>query len=233
MTESTVFEQLAALGTAALSGQLVKLGIRRHWIAGAMPLVGDRAVAGPAFTMRLIPGREDVMTGERLAGPGGLMDAVDHAPAGAVVVVEANGSEESGVFGDVLALRMKVSGVAGAVSDGVFRDRVGIERVGLPMWARGIAPPPATCSLFFAGYQLPIGVGGVAVFPGDVIVADADGAIVVPPTHVATVIEGAAPQEEAERYIVEQVMAGRRLLGLYPPTPAVREEIARWREKRG
>lgn len=220
---------LRAIGTATLSSELIKLGIRRHVIGGAAPLLAGHRIAGPAFTLRFIPGREDICTPASYAQPGSLMEAVEVAPPGAVLVIEAHGVRDSGTLGDVLALRLKLRGVAGAVSDGSMRDLVGLRRVDWPIWAAGVTAPPSIESLWFAGWDMPVGCGGVAVFPGDVIVADEDAAIAIPPSLVPTVLEGAQAQEEMERFIVAEVARGRPIGGLYPPDAETRAEFERLR----
>lgn len=223
--EPALLEGLARVGTATLSTLLVKRGIRRHRIEGAQPLLAGRRIAGPAYTLRFLPAREDLPLAESLVGPGGLIEAVENAPAGSVLVIETGGDREGGVLGDILADRLRLRGVAGAVSDGVMRDRAGLERVGLPLWCRGTVPPPAFASLWCAGSGGPVAVGGATVLPGDPIVADPDGAIVVPRALAAGLLEAALEMDAFERWVIEQVAAGRPLPGLYPPNEASRAEF--------
>jgi regulator of RNase E activity RraA len=221
---SEILEALAAAGTATVSTQLIKRGLRRHWIAGAKPLLGAARLAGPAFTFRFIPGREDVSTFEDLTRPGGLAAAIEAVPAGAVLVCEAGGAADSGLLGDILCERLKRRGARALVSDGVMRDLAGLREVGWPIWCAGIAPPAAVQSLWFAGFDLPVGCGGVAVFPGDILVADADGVVVVPHDQAEAVAAAAAEQDAFERWIIAEVRAGRPVAGFYPPTEATRVE---------
>lgn len=228
--ESEIYAELARIGTATLSTQLVKKGIRRHLIHGARPLLprGPR-IAGPAYTMRLIPGREDVATAESMAGPSGFMAAVEAADPGSVLVIETQGAEDCGVLGDILADRLRIRGVKGAVTDGVMRDLVGLERVGWPIWAKGLTPPPSFIGLWFAGTGMPVGVGSVAVFPGDTIVADEDGAIVIPRAMVEPVLAGAIAQDAFEQWVIARVAEGRSVTGLYPPDAATLAEYERFK----
>jgi regulator of RNase E activity RraA len=229
--DNSVRERLTAVGTASLSTQLLKLGIRRHWIAPARPMLPGRRIAGPAFTLRFIPGREDVSTADTFTRPGNLMSAIDAAPDGSVLVAEAHGAADSGIIGDILCLKLKLNGAQGVVTDGAVRDLLGLHEVGLPVWAQNLTPPPALVSLWFAGYELPVGVGGVAVFPGDIVVADDDGAIVIPPTHLEQVLAGGEELVRLERFIVEKVRGGAPLFGLYPPNEERRAEYDRWKAK--
>lgn len=228
--DPAAFVELARIGTATLSARLLKRGIRRHRIQGAAALFPDRRIAGPAFTLRFAPGREDLPLAESLLAPGGLIEAVESAPAGAVLVIETGGDRESGVVGDILADRLRLRGVVGAVSDGMMRDRVGLERVGLPVWCAGTVAPPASASLWCAGSGGPIAVGGTTVLPEDPIVADADGAIVVPRAIAGEILAEAREQDAFERWVIEEVARGRPLPGLYPATP---EALAEHRARRG
>lgn len=228
--DRAALDALARIGTATLSTGLVKRGIRRHRIARAAPLLADRRIAGPAFTLRFLPGREDLPLAESLVAPGGLIEAVETAPAGSVLVIETGGDSEGGVLGDILADRLRARGVLGAVSDGPMRDRVGLERVGLPVWCAGVVPPPAFASLWCAGHGGPVAVGGATVLPGDPIVADADGAIVVPRALAPELLAAALEQDAFERWVIEEVAAGRPLPGLYPATE---RSLAEFRARRG
>jgi regulator of RNase E activity RraA len=143
-------------------------------------------------------------------------------PAGCVAVVDANGVRDAGFWGDILCGRMAQRGVAGLVSDGVVRDRAGVLATGLPVWAAGAAAPPSVAGLTFVDWQKPVGCGGVAVFPGDVIVADGDGAVVIPAALVDEIAAQAADQEHLEEWIMGEIRAGVPLPGLYPPNAETR-----------
>ncbi|TPQ50038.1 ribonuclease activity regulator RraA [Prosthecomicrobium hirschii] len=224
--------RLARIPTATLSSQLIKRGLRATYIGGARRLVGTDAICGPAFTVRFIPGREDRTVPESYAWPGALPAAMDAAPPGSVVVIDANGHRGAGTFGDIFAGRLKVRQVRGIVCDGAARDLPGLERVGLPVWADGTCAPPSIGGLTFAGWGDPIGCGGAAVYPGDIIVADRDGALVVP---VAVAGEIAAPAEEQDRFetwVQARVEEGRPLVGLYPADAGTLAEYRNHQEAR-
>ena len=224
-----VGEELAPLleiSTATITMVLLKHGLRNVWLRGTRPLMpGQRRVAGRAFTMRFLPAREDLATPASLASGKSTRAAIEAMPAGSVVVVDALGTEDAGTFGDILCARMLIRGVAGLVTDGVVRDVAGVSGVGLPTWCRGTAAPPSVCGLTFVGWEEPVACGGVAVFPGDVIVADDDGAVVIPPALLSAVIEAGGEQEALEAWIMEEVRRGVPLLGLYPPNA---ETLARY-----
>jgi regulator of RNase E activity RraA len=210
---------LAGASTATITTVLLKKGIRRAWMKGPMPLgpAAGRRVVGPAFTLRFVPAREDLATPESWASPKSSRGAIEAMPPGAVAVVDAMGAPDAGIFGDILCARMAKRGVAAVVTDGVVRDLVGVIGTGLPVWCGGAAAPPSVAALTFVGWQETIGCGGVAVLPDDVIVADGDGALVIPQALVADVAAEAAEQERLEAWIMTEVEKGAALPGLYPP----------------
>jgi len=222
-------DALAALGTATVSMQLLKHGVRSAWMHGPRPLVPGRRLAGPTFTLRFIPQREDLATPEHYARPGSLRDAVEAAPPGAVLVMDARGHSGAGSIGDILAERLRVRGIKAVVSDGVIRDSPGVRAVDLPIWCAGSAAPPSITGLLFAGWGEPIGCGGVAVFPGDIVVADDDGALVVPAGLAESVLIQSIEQDRFERFVQEKVREGHPVVGLYPPDEATLSEYQLWR----
>jgi regulator of RNase E activity RraA len=223
--DAEIFGALAGATTATLTTILLKKGLRNVWIRGAFPITrgatGGRIV-GRAFTLRFIPAREDLATPESWSSPRSTRAAIEQMPAGCVAVVDANGVRDAGFWGDILCARMAKRGVAALVSDGVVRDLAGVAETGLPVWAAGAAAPPSVAALTFVDWQQPVGCGGVAVFPDDVIVADRDGAVLVPAALVEEVAALALEQERLEGWIMEQVQAGAALPGLYPPDAANR-----------
>ena len=215
--DQNTLETLSGVATATLTTALLKRGLRNVWLRGTKPLrSGQKRVVGPAFTLRFVPAREDLATPESWNSPISTRAAIEAMPPGCVAVVDAMGVTDAGIFGDILCERMKVRGVAGLVSDGVVRDVAGVLRTGLPVWCAGVAAPPSVAGLTFVNWQEPVGCGGVAVFPDDVIVADEDGAVVIPKALVKEVAAAAAEQEKLEAWIVGEVQAGASLPGLYP-----------------
>lgn len=203
--------------TATLTTILLKKGLRKTWMAGTSPYsnAAQRTV-GRAFTLRFVPAREDLATPESWSSPISTRAAIEAMPEGVIAVIDAMGIRDAGVFGDILCARMKKRGVAALVTDGVVRDGAGVASTGLPVWCSGAAAPPSVAGLTFVGWQEPIGCGGVAVFPNDVVVADADGAVLIPANIVDDVARLATHQEFMEGWIMEEVSRGVPLPGLYP-----------------
>jgi regulator of RNase E activity RraA len=214
---------LAAISTATLTTVLLKKGIRRSWMQGPKLAAGSQErIVGLAFTLRFVPAREDLATPESWASPRSTRGAIEDMPAGVIAVADAMGVTAAGIFGDILVARMKKRGVAGLITDGAVRDLAGVKAVGLPVWCAGAAAPASVAALTFVGWQEPIGCGGVAVFPNDVIVADGDGAVLIPQALVEEVARNAAEQERFENWAVAQVEKGVPLPGLYPPDAATK-----------
>ncbi|MBO9354194.1 ribonuclease activity regulator RraA [Bordetella petrii] len=216
--DASAFQALAGITTATLTTILLKKGLRNVWIRGAVPLTPTRPRSvGRAFTVRFIPAREDLATPDSWSSPKSTRAAIEQMPAGCIAVVDANGVKDAGFWGDILCARMARRGVAALVSDGAVRDLAGVLSTGLPVWASGAAAPPSVAGLTFVDWQQPIGCGGVAVFPDDVIVADQDGAVVIPAALLDDVVALAVEQERLEGWIMEEVGRGAALPGLYPP----------------
>jgi regulator of RNase E activity RraA len=222
--------RLASVSTATITMQLLKRGFRNVAMRGVKPLrLGPARMAGPAFTLRLIPHREDLVTPEALAGkdyPPRV--AIDTCPAGAVLVVDARGVADVATAGDILLARLKARGAAGFVSDGGIRDVEEAKAVGLPLFAAGPAAPPSMSFHAAGDLGRPIGCGGVAVVPGDAVVGDADGVVVVPAHLARDVAEAGVEQERLERFIKSRVLKGRPVIGLYPPDAEARAEYEAW-----
>ncbi len=212
---------LAGISTATLTTVLLKKGLRNVWMRGTRPLQpGQSRVVGRAFTLRFVPAREDLATPASWSKPISTRSAVEAMPKGCVVVVDAMGVTDAGIFGDILCERMQQRGVLALVTDGVMRDVAGILATKLPVWCQGAAAPPSVAGLTFINWQEPIGCGGVAVFPDDVVVADGDGAVLIPAAYLDDVVVAAAEQETLELWIMGEVKNGAVLPGLYPPNEA-------------
>jgi regulator of RNase E activity RraA len=215
--ERTVIDTLSEVSTATITTILLKQGLRNVWVRGAKPLkAGQPRLVGRAFTLRFVPAREDLATPESWASPRSTRGAIEAMPAGVIVVADAMGITDAGIFGDILCARMKQRGVAALVTDGVVRDGAGVLGTGLPVWSRGAAAPPSVAGLTFGNWQEPIGCGGVAIFPEDVIVVDDDGAVVIPAKQLEHVVTNAPEQERFETWIMGEVEKGAALPGLYP-----------------
>jgi len=212
-----MLDRFRSVTTATVTTVLFKMGVKNVWIRGALPMMAEQErVAGPAFTLRFIPARDDLATPESWSSPVSTRAAIEAMPDGCITVVGAQGCTDAGIFGDILCQRMKVRDVAALVTDGVMRDVDGVKETGLDVWCHGVAAPASIAGLTFVNWQEPIGCGGVAVFPDDLIVADRDGAVVVPQALAEQVIERALEQERLEEWILEEVRNGAALPGLYP-----------------
>ena len=150
-----------------------------------------KRIVGPAFTLRFVPAREDLATPESWSSPRSTRAAIEDMPEGCIAVVDAMGVQDAGIFGDILTRPHEEARRRGAVTDGVMRDGGWRRWHGLPVWCAGVAAPASVAGLTFVGWQEPIGCGGVAVFPNDVIVADGDGAVVIPAALVDEVAKAA------------------------------------------
>ena len=216
--DASAVEILSQVTTATLTTLLLKKGLRNVWLRGTRPLrPGQPRLVGRAFTLRFVPAREDLATPESWSSPISTRAAIEDMPAGCVAVVDAMGVTDAGVFGDILCTRMVKRGVAALVTDGVVRDVSGVLGSGLPVWCSGAAAPPSVAGLTFVDWQAPIACGGVAVFPGDVVVVDDDGAVLIPATLLDDILSLAPEQERMENWIMQQVERGAALPGLYPP----------------
>src|ERR1700761_3338997 len=230
--EETTVEKLSGITTATLTTVLLKKGLRNVWLRGSKPLrPGEKRVVGRAFTLRFVPAREDLATPESWSSPVSTRAAIEAMPPGCVAVVDAMGITDAGIFGDILCARMQVRGVAALVTDGVVRDVAGVLETGLPVWCKGAAAPPSVAGLTFVNWQQPIGCGGVAVFPNDMMVLDQDGAVVIPAALLDEVTKEAVEQEKLEAWIMGEVQDGTPLPGLYPPNQETKTRYEAFRKK--
>ncbi len=216
--DNEIFAALRSVATATVTTVLLKKGLRNVWMRGTQPIRPDQPrLVGRAFTLRFVPAREDLATPESWSSPISTRGAIEAMPDGCIAVVDAMGVTDAGIFGDILCARMQKRHVAALVTDGVVRDLAGVLATGLPVWCRGAAAPPSVAGLTFVNWQEPIGCGGVAVFPNDVIVVDSDGAVVIPQALVEDVTASCVEQERLESWIMHEVEQGTPLPGLYPP----------------
>ncbi|HSQ80877.1 MAG TPA: ribonuclease activity regulator RraA [Casimicrobiaceae bacterium] len=233
MEDRSILDILTHVGTGTLTTVLLKKGLRNVWMRGTRPLrPGQGRVAGSAFTLRFVPAREDLATPASWAKPISTRAAIEAMPAGCIAVVDARGVTDAGIFGDILCARMHKRDVVGLVTDGVVRDVEGVLASRLAVWCQGVAAPPSVAGLTFVNWQEPIGCGGVAVFPDDVVVADEDGAVVIPAAMVVEVASLATEQELLEQWIMDEVGKGAALPGLYPPNDENRARFEAYRSGR-
>lgn len=234
--DPTTRERLMQVSTATLCTALFKRGLRNQCIQDVRPLnPGLPNMVGEAFTLRYIPAREDrngIAVFQNRDHP--QRKAVEDCPGGAVLVIDSRKDARAASAGGILVARLMQRGVAGVVTDGGFRDSPDIARYAMPAYhSRPSAPTNLTLheAIEING---PIACGDVAIFPGDVVVGDAEGVVVIP-AHLADEIAAEATEMTVfEDFVQEKVMEGRSILGLYPPTDErSRSDFAAWRAERG
>jgi len=214
--DAALFNTLRQVSTDSVAGVLLKKGLFNQWVRGPMPMRLDfPRIVGRAFTMRFIPLREDI--------PGALAkklpvnrDAVEVMPPGCIAIADARGTRDAATFGDIVVTRMAKRGVAGIVTDGAVRDRMGLIASKLPIWMNGITAPPPGARLMLAAWQEPIACGGVAVFPDDIVIADADGVVIIPAGLAEEVASKGSEQERVDEWQLAQINRGVSLSELTP-----------------
>lgn len=226
---------LRKVSTATLATALFKRGFKLQFIQNVLPLgTLKESMVGEAFTLRYMPAREDLDTLESFRDRGHLQrQAVETCPPGAVLVIDSRKDARAASAGGILVTRLMQRGAAGVVTDGGFRDSAEIAGLDIPAFhSRPSAPTNLTLHHAVA-INDPIGCGDAPVFPGDIIVGDADGVIVIP-AHIADeVAEEAVNMTQFEDFVTEQVRAGATILGLYPPTdPESSRKFEAWKQNR-
>lgn len=222
-----ILDALRSLSTATLSSQLRNRGLNGVLLDGLLPTRPERTMVGIARTLRYLPLREDLFA-EYGGGMNAQKRAIEEIRPGEVLVIEARGEPNAGTIGDILALRAQRRGAAGIVTDGALRDGEAITEMAVPVFAA--ARHPAVLGRRHVPWESGVAVScaGTLVQPGDVIVGDADGVLVIPPRLVAEVVADAREQERRERFVAEQVEAGASIEGLYPLGPDWQAAYERW-----
>jgi regulator of RNase E activity RraA len=226
-------DKLKTVSTATICTALFKRGLRNQMIQGVQPLdPGKPTMVGPAFTLRYMPAREDLNTiavFQDRAHP--QRKAVEDCPPGAVFVIDSRKDARAASAGSILVTRLQVRGVAGVVTDGGFRDASEIARLDIPSFhVRPSAPTNLTIHQAI-DINVPIGCGDAPVFPGDVIVGDADGCVVIPADIADAIAAESVEMTAFEDFVTEKVREGRSILGLYPATEErTKVEFAAWRQ---
>ena len=224
-------------GTPTIANILFNQGFKNTFMAGLSPLTKDQNhFAGPAYTLRFIPSREDLDSLENYTRDDNLhRRAVEECPAGSVLVIDAMDCLKASSAGDMMALRLKTRGVAAMVTNGGFRDSAGIIKSGLPAFQRRAALPPTPIALHPVALNKPVGCAGVAVYPNDIIVGDSEGVVVIP-QHLAGEVARTAPAAaEYEEYVQLRVREGKSIFGLFPATQESLRDFQEWKAagKRG
>ena len=230
--DAEVVKRLGSVSTATLTMALIKKGVRTSWLRGPAPLETiARRVVGPGLHDTFCTGTGGSLharTATRARHPFAMQSR--RRRAGSVVVIDGCGNPLGATLGDILVARLARKGVVAAVTDAPVRDADEVRAVGLPVLSAGVAAPPSIVGLAFAGFGEIIGCGGVAIRPGDVMVCDNDGAVVVPIELAAAVAEAGMEQERYERFVQQRVKAGDSVFGLYPPGDAALAAYGRWIE---
>jgi len=230
-------DKLKGVSTATLASALYKRGLRNQMVQGAVPLSPPKggSMVGEAYTLRYMPAREDLnpMTVFR-NHEHPQRKSVEECPAGAVFVIDSRKDARAASAGAILATRLMVRGCAGMVTDGGFRDSAEIGALDMPSYhVRPSAPTNLTIHQAI-DINVPIGCGDAPVFPGDVVVGDMDGVIIIPAEIADAIADEAVEMTAFEDFVIEQVRGGQKTLGLYPPTDEKSlETFAAWRKERG
>jgi regulator of RNase E activity RraA len=229
--DAALREALMSLSTATLTTQLYYRGYRNTFMVGVRPLNSKAHFVAPAYTLRYIPARED------LAVPEVWKDrsypqrkAIEAAPEGSVLVIDSRGETRVGAAGDILLQRLQKRGVAGVVVDGALRDTPILAAMDFPVYCTAAAAPPSIVALYSPDLQVPVGCGGVAVIPGDVLVGDGEGVVVIPRAIAEEVAAAAVDQEGYERFVQAKVAEGRSIFGIYPASEESRREYEKERD---
>jgi len=228
-------EALKKTSTATLTTVLFKRGLRNVFIQGVFLLNKSAPrMVGEAYTLRFIPAREDLDTLGAFEGRGHPQrEAIEACPPGQVLVMDARRDASAATGGDILMTRLMVRGVAGIVTDGGLRDSPTIEKLPWPAYCTARSAPLNLVRHHAVDSQLPIGCGGVAVYPGDIVVGDGDGVVIIPSQIANEVAEEAANQTLFEDWVEDKVRAGRSIFGLYPASPETRAEFEAWKKSAG
>lgn len=228
-----VLEQLRQVSTPTITTQLLKqFGLRNTSLRGVLPVDPELPrFAGPAYTMRYLPLREDLLDEQWMDHPRNLMTpAVEDIPPGAVMVLDTGGRNDVGTLGGNILMRLKVRGIAAAVTDGGMRDIPEIEEMGFPVCCTAAAAPPSFTELMLVDVGGPVCLGGVPIFPGDIIVGDSEGTVAVPAAMAKPIAEGGLAMDHLEGWVNRRLSEGEPMPGLYPPNEQRREEYRKWVE---
>ena len=227
--------KLASVSTATITTRLFHRGLRNTFLHGLERLqVGEEAMVGPAFTLRYIPAREDLdvlSVWSDYDHP--QRAAVEQAPPGCVLVMDCRGVDRAASAGEILITRLARREVAGLVSDGSVRDSGGIAAMDFPVYVKSRSAMTNLALHHAVDLNVPIGCAGVPVYPGDVLVGDADGVVCIPRHLAEEVAEEALEMEEMERLILRRIKVGFPLRGTYPPDNETERQLRSELAKKG
>ena len=212
--------KLKKVSTATIATCLFKRGLKNQFIQNVKPLkLGKPTMVGEAFTLRYIPAREDLNPITAFRDPKHPQRAaVEECPEGSVLVMDCRKNARAASAGSILITRLMVRGCAGVVTDGGFRDSAEIAALNFPSYHQQPSAPTNLTLHQAMDINVPIGCGDVAVFPGDVLVGDDDGIMVIPAEIVDEVADECTEMTIFEDYVLEKVAEGQSIIGLYPPT---------------
>ena len=225
--------RVQAVGAASASATLAHMGIRNCHITGPVSYNKGKSIAGPALTLQFMPKREDLYGEGEYANVEQQLHrhVLYQVEKGDVVVVDARGDVTAGVFGDMMMTYFRGRGGAGMVIDGAIRDFVNVQKLDVPLWLTAVTPNFHTqTGLMPFAVNVPIACGGVTVIPGDIIVADDDGAVCVPVALAEQMIENANQHHDWEDFSRLKLMAGEPLQRYYPLHEDARGEYEEWRK---
>lgn len=233
ITQETL-DKLKACSTATLTTQLFKRNFRQQFLVGLRPLNPDAgSFAGEAFTLRFIPSREDKdwdLGDLKKRGEDNMQwEAVEAIGAGQVLMIDSRSDPRAASAGNMLMTRMMRKGVAAAITDGAFRDGTEISRMPFPAYCQANTASTRPAYHRAVDMQLPVGCAGVAVYPGDIVVGDSDGVVVVPREIAVELANDSYEQEQREKFLFTKIDAGAPLWGTYPPNEETLKEYAEWR----
>ena len=225
--QNGIVEKLRKVSTATISTALFKRGLRNQMIQGVQPLRPlVRNMVGPAYTLRYIPAREDLNPISVFSDPAHPQrKAVEQCPPGAVLVIDSRSNPRAASAGGILVRRLMVRGAAGVVTDGGFRDSADIAAMDIPAFHNRPSAPTNLTLHQAIDINVPVGCGEAPVFPGDIMVGDADGVIVVPASMAADVAKEAVEMTIYEDFVADMVKKGHSIIGLYPMTDPRNEAI--------
>lgn len=233
--DPALIEKLYDVSSATASATLHRMGIRQTYINGPLPRVRGAKIVGPAVTLQFMPQREDIASGagqEQTEKRSALWSVFDEITPGDVLVIQAWGDPYTGCMGDMLTTYFKGRGGIGVVVDGCVRDWPKIQELGVPMWTKGFTPNYASQSTLFPwAYNVPIACSRVLVMPGDIIIADDDGAVMVPAKMAEIVAQHTLEHEEWEVFSKIKLLEGGSIHKYYPLSDEGWDEYVAWRKE--
>jgi 5-oxopent-3-ene-1,2,5-tricarboxylate decarboxylase/2-hydroxyhepta-2,4-diene-1,7-dioate isomerase len=230
-----VLDKLRGIGIATLIQNVQRLGVHRTFMTGIEPRTSAQRFAGRARTLRCLPAREDITKAMAAARGGQTLHfkAYEEAGPNEVLVIDARGEQRSAIGGDLLVARLQANGAAALVSDGAIRDLPGVQEVGFPVYTKGVQAATFGEDHIPVEINGPVQCAGVLVRPGDILVGDGEGVLVIPVEIAAQVADAAAENELLDSFLMLKIKAGAPLAGTFPPNEAVRAEFETWRKEQG